>query len=57
MEMIIENVDEEIALIIVRTFEIHSCVRGLHFFQDPWQPKLLRNFEKFFLIRERTKFK
>ena len=40
IEMIIENVDEEIPLVIIKTFEIQSCIRAFHFFQDSWQPKL-----------------
>ena len=39
VEMIIENVNEEILLVIIKTFEIQSCVRGVYFFQDSWQPK------------------
>ena len=38
--MIIEKVDEEILLVIIKTFKIQSWVRVLHFFQDTWQPKL-----------------
>ena len=40
IEMIVENVDEEIPLVIIKTLEIQSCVRVFHFFQDSWQPKL-----------------
>ena len=40
IEMIIENVDEEIPLVIIKTFESPSCGRGFHCFQDSWQPKL-----------------
>ena len=40
IEMIIENVEEEIPVVIMKIFEIQSCVRGFHFFQDSWQPKL-----------------
>ena len=29
----------KIPLVIIKTFEIQSCVRGFHFFQDSWQPK------------------
>ena len=39
-EMIVENVDEEIPLVIIKTLEIQSCVCVFHFFQDSWQPKL-----------------
>ena len=38
-EMIIENVNEEILLVIIKTFEILSFVCGFHFFQDSRQPK------------------
>ena len=38
--MITENVDEEIPLVIIKTFGIQSCVCEFHFFQDSWQPKL-----------------
>ena len=38
--MIIEKVDEEISLVIIKTFKIQSCVCGFCFFQDSWQPKL-----------------
>ena len=37
--MTIENVDEEILLVIMKTFEIQSCVCEFHFFQDSWKPK------------------
>ena len=36
----IENVDEETPLVITKTFEIQSYVRGFHFFQDFYRPKL-----------------
>ena len=36
IEMIIEKVDEEIPLVILKAFEIQSYVRGFHFFQDSW---------------------
>ena len=32
--MNIEHVDEEISVVIIKTFEIQSCVHGLHFFQN-----------------------
>ena len=38
--MIIENADEEIPLVIIKTFEIQSCVRVSHFYQGSWQSKL-----------------
>ena len=38
--MIIENADEEIPLVIIKTFEIQSCVRVFHFYQGSWQFKL-----------------
>ena len=38
--MIIKNVDEETSLVIVKTFEIQSCVGVFHAFQYSWQPKL-----------------
>ena len=34
IEMNIEQVDEEISVVIIKTFEIQSCVHGLHFFQN-----------------------
>ena len=37
--MIIENVDEEIPRVIIKTFGIKSCARGFYFFQNSWQPK------------------
>ena len=40
IEMTIESADEEILLLIIATFEIQSCVRGFHFYQDSWQFKL-----------------
>ena len=27
-------------VVIIKTFEIQSCVRGLHFFQDSCEPRL-----------------
>ena len=40
IEMIIKNVDEEILLVVIKTFEVQYCVRGFHLFQGSWQPKL-----------------
>ena len=37
--MIIKNVDEETSLVIVKTFEIQSCIGMFHTFQYSWQPK------------------
>ena len=30
-EVVIENADEEIPLVIVKSFEMQSCVSGFHF--------------------------
>ena len=38
--MIIENLDEEIPLVIIKKIEIQFCPCEFHFFQDSWQPKL-----------------
>ena len=38
--MITENVDDDVPLVIIKTFGIQPCVRGFHFFQGSWQPKL-----------------
>ena len=38
--MIIEKVDEETSLFIMKSFEMQSCVHEFHFFQNSWQPKL-----------------
>ena len=40
IEMIFENVDEEMPVVIIKTFEIQTCVCAFHFFQESWQPKL-----------------
>ena len=39
-ERIIESVNEENLLVIIKTFEIKSWVSEFHFFQGSWQPKL-----------------
>ena len=49
--MISENVDEEIPLVITKTFEIQSCVRGLHFFKALGN----LNLEKFWMPEKKTK--
>ena len=40
IETIFENVDEEIPLVFIKTFQIQSCVHMFHLFQDTRQPKL-----------------
>ena len=38
--MIIEKVDKETSLFIMKSFEMQSCVHEFHFFQNSWQAKL-----------------